>query len=197
MFKVLDGGKLPTRGTKYSACVDLYAREDCVIGAGETNIVPLGVKIDLEELQYQLCDQHIIKNCMDEDGIIFDKELADAMTRVFLKSHKLDLHIRSSLSAKKGLVIANGTGQIDLDYPDEIGIILHNPVTGISVLDREFGKSNEDRVEFLHSVKITAGDRVAQITLVEHKSYLFGIESEEERTGGFGSTIKRMENEIN
>ena len=35
MFKVLGGATAPTRATKYSAMVDLYAREDVVIGAGE------------------------------------------------------------------------------------------------------------------------------------------------------------------
>lgn len=28
MFKVFKDGQLPTRGSKLSACVDLYARED-------------------------------------------------------------------------------------------------------------------------------------------------------------------------
>ena len=93
MFKIVEGGKLPTKGTKYSACVDLYAREDVVIGAGETKIVPLGVKIDLDELHTSLIDNDIL--------LKFE---------YFMKTHKLDLHIRSSLSAKKGLVIANGTG---------------------------------------------------------------------------------------
>ncbi len=44
MFKVLDPICEPKRATKYSACVDLFAREDVVIGAGETKIVPLGEK---------------------------------------------------------------------------------------------------------------------------------------------------------
>lgn len=39
MFKTVLDGKLPTRGSKYSACVDLYAREDVVIGAGETKLI--------------------------------------------------------------------------------------------------------------------------------------------------------------
>lgn len=38
----------PTLVTKYSAGVDLYAKEDVVIGAGETKIVNLGVKIDFK-----------------------------------------------------------------------------------------------------------------------------------------------------
>ena len=38
--------------------------------------------------------------------------------------------------------------------------------------------------------KIKKGDKIAQILLKEHKTYLFGIESDKERLGGFGSTDK-------
>jgi len=37
-------------------------------------------------------------------------------------------------------------------------------------------------------VQIKKGDKIAQILLKEHKGYLLGIETEEERVGGFGST---------
>jgi dUTPase len=63
MFKVFKDGKLPTKGSKYSAAVDLYAREDVVVGAGETVLVPLGVCIDLDSL----IGAHIYLN----DGRIF------------------------------------------------------------------------------------------------------------------------------
>lgn len=46
MFKVLTEGCEPTRGSKYSAGIDLYTSEDVTIGAGETAIVGLGVCID-------------------------------------------------------------------------------------------------------------------------------------------------------
>ena len=61
-----------------------------------------------------------------------------------------------------------GTTYELLDYQDEIKIRLHNP--------------NNDKY---HIVK---GNRIAQITLLEHKSYLFGIDTEDERVGGFGSS---------
>ena len=210
MFKVINGWFEPVRSTKYSACVDLFAREDVTIGAGETKIVNLGVKIDLAKFQLD------------------NKMFREDKFREFLKSHKLDLHIRSSLSAKKGLIIANGTGQIDLDYPDEIGIILHNPYKHHKFFkkfrpdgdsNREFFfvtdsfkiaddiwensysqnelynegkifKTYEAAQEYIKDCicKIKKGDKMAQITLVEHKSYLMGYESEEERIGGYGST---------
>ena len=154
MFKVLDGATAPTRATKYSAMVDLYAREDVIIGAGETKIVPLGVKIDKGSIKDSLEDLEHIGG--------------------FMESHFIELHPRSSLRAK-GLII--GVGVIDLDYPDEIGLIVHNPI-----LDVSFGVYNGD------AFKISKGDKVAQCTLMEHKGYLMGIESDAERSGGFGST---------
>jgi len=38
--------------------------------------------------------------------------------------------------------------------------------------------------------KIKRGQKVAQISLVEHKSYLMGVDTTKKRTGGFGSTGK-------
>lgn len=96
MFKVINGGFEPVRSTKYSAYVDLFSAEDITIGAGETKIVKLGVKLDLEEL------------INSNDEIYND-------INMFLSSHYLEVALRSSLGVK-GLIIANGIGIIDLDY---------------------------------------------------------------------------------
>lgn len=123
MFEVLDGVCTPKRGTKYSAYVDLFAREDVIIGAGETKIVKLGVKIDLELLDKLL----YINNLYPTDVYELNKlSSAYEYFKIFLKSHYLEIALRSSLGVK-GLIIANGIGIIDLDYPDEIGLIVHNP----------------------------------------------------------------------
>lgn len=42
MFKVIEGGFEPVRSTKYSAYVDLFSREDVVIGAGELRLLSWG-----------------------------------------------------------------------------------------------------------------------------------------------------------
>jgi dUTPase len=166
MFKVLDEACQPTRGSKYSACVDLYAREDVAIGAGETKLIPLGVKIDEGEI-HRMFSQECFDNFGAEVyGRLQDNELL-YYEKKFKKSHYLQLMLRSSLG-KQGLILPNGVGIIDLDYKDEIMMIIHNPVP--------------------HNVSIKKGQKIAQITLLEHKSSLFGIETEEERSGGFGST---------
>lgn len=165
MFKVLDEVCQPTRATKYSAMVDLYAREDVVIGAGETKIVPLGVKIS----------EDAIRNTCLEDWEHF---------WCFMSSHYLELHPRSSLRAK-GLII--GVGVIDLDFTDEIGLIVHNPIKRACFGVNETGKYDYEADVWGEHI-INKGDKVAQCTLVEHKGYLMGIESDVERSGGFGST---------
>ena len=170
MFKVLKDGKLPTKGTKHSACVDLYASEDVVIGAGETNLVGLGVAIDVESLSSVYCRDNNTDRYHPKD------------VEKWISSHYLQLMLRSSLS--KELIIANGVGIVDLDYKNEIKIRLHNPLK----ISFERSEDSSGYVECANHFRIKKGDRIAQITLLEHKSYLFGIESDVERDGGFGST---------
>ena len=167
MFKILDEVCTPKRGTKYSAYVDLFAREDVTIGAGETKVIKLGVKLDLDKL-------------LNNIGYT---ERTPALQDRFLSSHYLEVVLRSSL-AVKGLIIANGTGKVDLDYPDEIGLIVHNPINLNFICDY---LANNDYKKY-SNFKIKKGDRVAQCTIAPHEGYLMGYETETLRTGGFGST---------
>lgn len=170
MFKTINGGKLPTRGSKYSACVDLYANEDVVIGAGETKMIGLGVAIDENELNY-LIDQYYLSKKID----VFEHR------KQFMESHYLSIKPRSSLRAK-GLI--SHSGVIDLDFfGRELKIIIHNPWQG-----DDMNMSGYDEWGAYYNIK--KGDKIAQITLLEHKSWLLGIESEKVRDGGFGSTDK-------
>lgn len=173
MFEILDSVCEPVRSTKYSAYVDLFASEDCTIGAGETKIVKLGVKLDLEQLI----------NSNDE---IYNN------SDMFLKSHYLEVTLRSSLGVK-GLIIANGIGVIDLDYPDEIGLIVHNPTSNVTkhdYKDRIVKLCGQSKQHPFGHFEIKKGDKVAQCTLKEHKGHLMGYESDIIRDGGFGSTGK-------
>ena len=168
MFKVLDEVCAPFRSTKYSAYVDLFAREDVVIGAGETKIVPLGIKIDLKYLKEASIPTTNVPTLWVEDE--FDR---------FLKTHYLELALRSSLGVK-GLIIPNGIGVVDLDFKNEIGLIVHYSIDSHILSDLTRGRLNE--------YNIKKGDKVAQCTLKEHKGYLMGYESDTLRDGGFGST---------
>lgn len=121
MFEVLDKKCTPTKGSKYSACIDLYAREDVVVGAGETVKVPLGVCINLDEVFKVFFNTHKTFDEAIED-VTYNKSRQQPyeLRQSFdfeLKKHYLQLEPRSSLRAK-GLT-ALGSGIIDLDYKDE------------------------------------------------------------------------------
>ena len=186
MLKILDDVCKPTRGSKYSAAIDLYSAEDVVIEAGETVKVPLGVCIDSDKLK----PKHFFKQYKDYNPELIDSmiEIDDKRYDDFMKSHYLQLEPRSSLRAK-GLIA--GTGIIDLDYKDEIMIILLNQSMKKAFVPLQ-GHQNIGSYHMVENDRyiIKKGDKIAQILLKEHKTYLMGIDTEEERTGGFGSTDK-------
>jgi len=163
MFKILTKGCEPTRNKRFSAGIDLYSSKDIVIGAGETAVIGLGVCIDTDELNYTV-DNYFLSQRKD----VFKHR------EKFLKSHYLELHPQNSLMAK-GLI--SNTGIIDLDYEDEIKIIIHN-----SLKLKWWNEKNEDYLfPKVHSdtiYKIKKGDKVAQVLLKEHKGYLFEVESD-------------------
>lgn len=104
-----------------------------------------------------------------------EKHLFWTNIKAYMKQNELlEIHIRSSLGVKYGLVLSNGTGIIDSSYygnPDNDGNI------GISI-------TNRGEVPVL----IKQGDRIAQGIF---KQYLVADDDQvlhENRSGGFGST---------
>jgi dUTP pyrophosphatase len=86
---------------------------------------------------------------------------------------EIQVRLRSSLAYKNKVILANGVGTIDLDYPDEIKLLLLN-----------LGKE---------PLQLTQGDRIGQLVLNSNLDYLLGNNisvSGEVRTGGLGSTGK-------
>lgn len=131
----------PTRGTKYSAGIDVASSVNITICPNEIVLVPTGLFIDCKSIKQKV-----------------------------KKSKFIGIHIRSSV-ALKGISLANMIGVVDMDYKDEIKIMLIN-------------NSSED-------IDIYAGDRLAQLILHNHSTELFGIKSKNKRTGGFGSTSNK------
>jgi len=162
MFKKLnDKAKLPTRGTAYSACVDVCSLENVIIGAGYTAMIDTGLAIDGDWL-YARFKAHITEESSEAEVMNAEQQFAN-----FIATHYMQLSVRSSLG-KKGVMLANGIGVIDMDYKDSIRVLLHNSTK--------------------EPFAINEGDRIAQIALLEHKTYLFEILTDTVRDGGFGST---------
>ena len=173
MLKVLTDGCTPTKGTKHSAAIDLYASEDCTIEAGETSIIGLGVCLDIDAL------------IESEFNTIVTERYFQEHVDAFLSSHYFQLMPRSSLRAK-GLV--SNTGVIDIDFSDELKIIIHNPFTLNGFNIGEYDTIHLPNKMNAHTIK--KGDKIAQIILLEHKTYLSNINTVDERIGGIGSTNK-------
>lgn len=168
MFKSINGGKLPQRATRFSAGFDVFANEDAVIGAGETKLVGIGLAIDYDAWHEFLVfgkGRGLFKNFHE-----------------FMLSHYLALHIRSSLRAK-GLT-SLGTGVIDIDFIDEIKMVIHNPYQNKKTYWRDTWE------EINTDYKIKKGDKIGQLILCRHEGYLMPAEYtlDSTRTGGFGST---------
>jgi len=88
----------PKYMTAHSAACDLYAREACFIAPGKVAKVPIGVWID---------------------GVNWEKVPPGTIP-------ELQIRARSGLSFKNSIMLANGVGTVDADYPDEICVLLYN-----------------------------------------------------------------------
>lgn len=129
----------PRYMTASSAAADLRARREVVIPPRGRVAVPTGVWID---------------------GVDWDKIPDGAIP-------ELQVRARSGLAIKHGIMLANGVGTVDADFPDEIAALL-------------FNSSDEPFV-------IKPGDRVAQLALALVWR-IPGLEVGGTRQGGFGST---------
>lgn len=171
MFKkIREDAILPQAQTEFSAGYDVYSNAEVEIKAGQTRLIPLGICIDdglLEEV------------AIVAEGVTpFDK--GQAIKRAvdnFKKKYYIGLHLRSGLG-KRGLIIPNGIGIVDMDYRDEIMMLIHNPLTDSA------GYENK-------TVTIEKGDRVGQIIFYRHFGFdLLGSKyrKTDDRKGGFGSS---------
>jgi dUTPase len=186
MFKTLtDTAKLPQRATKYSAGFDVFTNEDVVIGAGETKLVGLGIALDN--------DLHDALYGYDERcEAFYDSDDCRSKSYYFKSTYYFELHPRSSLRLK-GLIV--GVGIIDIDYVDEIKMVVHNPVT--DSWNENYEDGTVDKITHLldgaggtKRYTINKGDKIGQLILKRHEGYLLPEEYtlDSERNGGFGST---------
>lgn len=106
-------------------------------------------------------------------------------------AHYLELHPRSSLRAKG---LGGGVGIIDMDYRDEIKMVIANPA--LKIKKNEITNALEDfgisvKNDFVYEdFEIKRGDKIGQLILKRHEGWLLPAEytKGEERNGGFGST---------
>jgi len=139
-FKIASTDLTPRYMTQHSAAADLYSTADIEIAPQQCAAVPTGLWIDKVDWE------RVPKGFIPE----------------------IQIRCRSGLAFKSGVMLANGVGTVDADYPDEIKVLLWN--------------SKPDSV-----FKIKKGDRIAQI-LVALVARVEQFDVGGQRTGGFGST---------
>jgi dUTPase len=180
LFPLRDDVVMPSFGTSMSTCFDLsfnpgeptvkgydewnnpinqYVNDhgELVIRSGDRMLIPTGVVMK------------ITKNVSIETY----SDIHDSKYNIPLQNYSIRLHARSGLSLKRGLVLANAEGVVDVDYQQEVFVMLMN----ISKMPTFIKK----------------GDRIAQgevicnvpISIVQLPNM---PEQYSERDGGFGST---------
>ncbi|MFA6396994.1 MAG: hypothetical protein WCW84_13605 [Sulfurimonas sp.] len=164
MFKSINDGKLPKRATTYSAAFDVFANANMTILEEKARLVPLGIAIDHNNMFNHLKKWY---------GKSVDSEI---FRDSFKKIHYFELHPRSSLRPK-GLIVIPGI--IDIDYEDELEMIINNPISGVDM---------SGNTEY----KVSIGEKIGQIILKRHEGIMMPEEytNDEKRVGGFGSTVR-------
>lgn len=178
VHRLRDEFELPTYGTSLANCFDLSFQpsEKTVKGYDKHNN-PISQYIDSHgEISIYPGDRLLIPTglVLKIEQLITIETFADILAPLPpLQNYSIRLHPRSGLSLKRGLVLANSEGIVDVDYQEEVFVLL----TNISGLGQTIKK----------------GDRIAQAEVVCNVPVKFLVvatkpEKHSERGGGFGST---------
>ena len=187
LYALREGVELPVYGTSMSTCFDLSFNpgEASVKGYDEFNN-PVNQYInDFGEFMIRSGDRMLIPTGVvmrisKHPTIESYSDIHDSKLNIPLQNYSIRLHARSGLSLKRGLVLANAEGVVDVDYQQEVFVMLHN----ISKMPATIKK----------------GDRIAQaevvcnvpISIVKLPSM---PQKYSERSDGFGSTGVSVEAE--
>lgn len=156
--------KLPQSKTIYSAGFDICSNETIKIYPHDTVLIGTAIALDIEKMYKELSEE--LKGA---NGAILTRDQFE----VFLRGHFLDLRPRSSIRMR-GLSFL-GDGTIDLDYKDEIMLLVHN--------------HNKEGW-----VTINKGDPIGQLILMPHAGVMLSnYQTQNERVGGFGSTDEKKD----
>ena len=180
VFRLHEDAVVPSYGTSLSTCFDLGfypSKSDPIVNGYDKYNLKVERHMSGDGVYVNPGDRLLVPT-----GLIFkirDKRnsiesFADITTeREELQQFSIRLHARSGMALKRGLVLANAEGVVDVDYQQQVYILLHN----IS-----------DMVQL-----IPVGERIAQGEVVTNEKVHFievnDIPSQHsERNGGFGST---------
>ena len=180
VYKLRDDIELPTYGTSLANCFDLSFQPTSNVVNGYDSF---NTQVERDVNSFGEVSIYPGDRLLIPTGLIFKIEryvtietfadIARHDDELPLQNYSIRLHPRSGLSLKKGLILANSEGIVDVDYQEEVFVLLTN-------------------VSKMHQT-IRKGDRIAQAEVVSNNSFAFKIattrpEKHSERSGGFGST---------
>lgn len=160
--------KIPMLGTSMSACFDLRfcPTQDAVYGYDKYNL-PISRYVDKS---LRVVGIHPGDRLLVPTGLVFKIE---SYVKEDLGRYSIRLHARSGLALKRGLVLSNSEGVVDVDYQQEVFVML----TNVSDIHQD--------IEFQ--------ERIAQAEIVRNEGFTLSEipampDAHSERSGGFGST---------
>ena len=150
--------------------------------------VPIPARATRQAAGYDVCAYLIGRTVRVSDGLKVRERASDEAHRLHLEpgeialvplgfkarlpdGYEAQVRIRSSIAFKKGLIIPNGPGTIDADYPDEWMVMLKNDSARAVVIDH--------------------GERIAQVVIARYAVLEWSAGSvrvSTDRVGGIGST---------
>ena len=166
LYKLNPRVPVPEYGTSLAACFDLtFAPTGSMYRGYDADNKPFEHFIHNDELWIHPGERVLVPT-----GLIMKMDMPGKYRK---HNYSIRLHARSGLSLKRGLVLANSEGVIDVDYQLEIFALM----TNISKV----------------SATIKAGERICQAEIVKNVIAKFhevdAVPScHSERAGGFGST---------
>jgi len=161
--KLYNDVELPQYQTRYSAGADIRAYLPDVgsvyIAPGRYALISTGLALNMTQIKE-------IKPVLSPVSDL--NRSATVNFTSYDQLYEVQIRSRSGLALKRGLVVAQGVGTIDMDYTGEIKVILHNISGG------------EQYVEH--------GERIAQLVLLPIMHMNLEVISKDRGDGGFGST---------
>jgi dUTP pyrophosphatase len=150
--------------------------------------VPTPARATRQAAGYDVCAYLIGRVVRVSDGLKVREQSSDDAHRLHIEpgeialvplgfkarlpdGYEAQVRIRSSIAFKRGLIIPNGPGTIDADYPDEWMVMLKN--------------------DSLRGVVIEHGERIAQVIIARYVVLDWALGSvgmSTDRVGGIGST---------
>jgi dUTP pyrophosphatase len=169
-YKMSPDTPTPVWGTNGSTCFDLtFAPVGDVVSGYDENNTPIKrfLPKDSRELTIYPGERLLVPT-----GLIFkiDVPLSDLHIP---RTYSIRLHARSGMALKRGLILANSEGVVDIDYQEQVYALMVNTSKVVQ--------------------KIQLHERICQAEVVKNEAIsLQEVSSRPEpfmnRTGGFGST---------